>query len=39
MQQYQYELIYPVALEEELHFVVREGGKTVDAEPITKLMR
>ncbi|PIM96813.1 Elongation factor Tu [Candidatus Hodgkinia cicadicola] len=33
------ELIYPVALEEGLHFAVREGGKTVGAGVITELMR
>ncbi|PIM94850.1 Elongation factor Tu [Candidatus Hodgkinia cicadicola] len=32
------ELIYPVALEEGLHFAIREGGKTVGAGVITKLM-
>ncbi|WP_146656963.1 elongation factor Tu [Candidatus Hodgkinia cicadicola] len=33
------ELIYPVALEEGLHFAVREGGKTVGAGIVTRLMR
>ncbi|PIM96125.1 Elongation factor Tu [Candidatus Hodgkinia cicadicola] len=33
------ELIYPVALEEGLHFAVREGGKTVGAGVVTRLMK
>jgi elongation factor Tu len=31
-------LIYPVALEEELRFAIREGGKTVGAGVITKIV-
>jgi elongation factor Tu len=31
-------LIYPVALEEELRFAIREGGKTVGAGVITKIL-
>ncbi len=31
-------LIYPVALEEQLHFAIREGGKTVGAGVVTKIL-
>jgi elongation factor Tu len=31
-------LIYPVALEENLHFAVREGGRTVGAGVFTKVL-
>lgn len=31
-------LLYPVALEEELRFAIREGGKTVGAGSITKIL-
>ncbi|PIM95761.1 Elongation factor Tu [Candidatus Hodgkinia cicadicola] len=33
------ELIYPVALEERLHFAIREGGRTVGAGVIIKLVK
>jgi elongation factor Tu len=32
------ELIYPLALEEGLRFAIREGGRTVGAGVITKLL-
>jgi elongation factor Tu len=32
------ELMYPVALEEGLRFAIREGGKTVGAGVITKII-
>jgi len=31
------ELIVPVALEEGLHFAIREGGRTVGAGVVTKI--
>ncbi|HHY43332.1 MAG TPA: hypothetical protein GX508_02960, partial [Coprothermobacter sp.] len=31
-------LIYPVALEEGMRFAIREGGRTVGAGVITKLL-
>ena len=31
-------LIYPVALEEGLHFAIREGGRTVGAGVFTKVL-
>ena len=33
------ELMYPVALEEELRFAVREGGRTVGAGVVTKIIK
>jgi len=35
--QMQVELIQPVAIEEGLHFAIREGGRTVGAGVITKV--
>jgi len=32
------ELIYPVAMEEGLRFAIREGGRTVGAGSVTKLL-
>ena len=32
------ELIYPVAMEEGLRFAIREGGRTVGAGGVTKLL-
>jgi elongation factor Tu len=32
-------LIYPVALEEGLRFAIREGGKTVGAGVVTKIIK
>jgi len=32
------ELIYPIAMEEELRFAIREGGKTVGAGVVTKII-
>ena len=33
------ELITPVAMEEGLHFAIREGGRTVGAGVFTKLLK
>jgi elongation factor Tu len=32
------ELIYPVALEEGLRFAIREGGRTIGAGVVTKII-
>ncbi|RKZ20015.1 elongation factor Tu, partial [bacterium] len=32
------ELMYPVALERELRFAIREGGKTVGAGVVTEIL-
>ena len=32
------DLIMPVAMEEGLHFAIREGGRTVGAGVVTKIM-
>jgi len=36
--EFEVELIYPVALEEGMRFAIREGGRTVGAGVITKLL-
>jgi elongation factor Tu len=33
------ELIAPVALEEQMRFAIREGGKTVGAGVVTKILK
>ena len=32
-------LVTPVALEEQMHFAIREGGKTVGAGVVTKITK
>jgi len=32
-------LVTPVALEEQMHFAIREGGKTVGAGVVTKIIK
>ena len=34
----QVELIYPIAMEEQLRFAIREGGRTVGAGVVTKIL-
>jgi elongation factor Tu len=36
--QMEIELIYPIAMEEEVRFAIREGGKTVGAGVVTKII-
>jgi len=33
------ELIQPIAMEEQLRFAIREGGKTVGAGVVTKILK
>jgi elongation factor Tu len=32
-------LVNPVAMEEQMHFAIREGGKTVGAGVVTKIIK